>query len=146
MTIGPLELVVIGYEGGTLPPEIGRELSAVEHRGSVRLVDLAFIEKSPAGKVRVRTPREVSEAMLAPFADGLGDLMGLLQAEEIAQAVDVIPAGETAVVALFEHTWATGLRDAIRRTGGQLLTKELLAPERLDALNAEFAELEMAGE
>jgi hypothetical protein len=146
MTIGPLELVVIGYEGGTLPPEIGRELSAVEHRGSVRLVDLAFIEKAPAGDVRVRTPREVSEAMLAPFADGLGDLMGLLQAEEIAQAVDVIPAGETAVVALFEHTWATGLRDAIRRTGGQLLTKELLAPERLDALNAEFAELEMAGE
>ena len=58
----------------------------------------------------------------------------------------MIPAGETAVVALFEHTWATGLRDAIRRTGGQLLTKELLDPERLDALNAEFAELEMAGE
>jgi hypothetical protein len=84
--------------------------------------------------------------MLAPFADGLGDLMGLLHAQEIARAVDVIPAGETALVAMFEHTWSTGLRDAIRRTGGQLLTKELLEPERLDELNAEFAELEMAGE
>jgi hypothetical protein len=146
MTIGPLELVVIGYEGETIPPEIGRELSAVEHRGSVRLVDLAFIEKAPAGDVRVRTPREVSGAMLAPFADGMGDLMGLLRADEIALAVEAIPAGETAIVALFEHTWATGLRDAIRRTGGQLLMKDLLAPERVDALNAEFAELEMAGE
>jgi hypothetical protein len=146
MTIGPLELVVIGYEGETIPPEIGRELSAVEHRGSVRLVDLAFIEKAPAGDVRVRTPREVSGAMLAPFADGMGDLMGLLRADEIALAVEAIPAGETAIVALFEHTWATGLRDAIRRTGGQLLMKGLLAPERVDALNAEFAELEMAGE
>lgn len=146
MTIGPLELVVIGYEGETIPPEIGRELSAVEHRGSVRLVDLAFIEKAPAGDVRVRTPREVSEAMLAPFADGLGDLMGLLHADEIALAVDAIPAGETAVVALFEHTWSTGLRDAVRRTGGQLLMKDLLEPERVDALNAEYAELEMAGE
>jgi len=138
--------VVIGYEGETIPPEIGRELSAVEHRGSVRLVDLAFIEKAPAGDVRVRTPREVSAAMLAPFADGLGDLMGLLRAEEIARATSVIPAGETAVVALFEHTWATGLRDAVRRTAGELLTKELLDPERVDAVNAEFAELEMAGE
>jgi hypothetical protein len=146
MTIGPLELVVIGYEGETIPPEIGRELSAVEHRGSVRLVDLAFIEKAPAGDVRVRTPREVSGAMLAPFADGMGDLMGLLRADEIALAVEAIPAGETAIVALFEHTWATGLRDAIRRTGGQLLMKDLLAPERVDVLNAEFAELEMAGE
>lgn len=146
MTIGPLELVVIGYEGETIPAEIGRELSAVEHRGSVRLVDLAFIEKAPAGDVRVRTPREVSEAMLAPFADGMGDLMGLLRADEIAAAVEAIPSGETAVVALFEHTWATGLGDAIRRTGGQLLMKDLLDPARVDALNAEFAELEMAGE
>jgi hypothetical protein len=146
MTIGPLELVVIGYEGETIPPEIGRELSAVEHRGSVRLVDLAFIEKAPAGDVRVRTPREVPESMLAPFADGLGDLMGLLRSPEIALAIDAIPGGETAVVALFEHTWATGLRDAIRRTGGQLLMKDLLDDDRLDALNAEYAELEMAGE
>jgi hypothetical protein len=84
--------------------------------------------------------------MLAPFADGMGDLMGVLRADEIALAVEAIPAGETAIVALFEHTWATGLRDAIRRTGGQLLMKDLLAPERVDALNAEFAELEMAGE
>jgi hypothetical protein len=84
--------------------------------------------------------------MLAPFADGLGDLMGLLRSPEIALAIDAIPAGETAVVALFEHTWATGLRDAIRRTGGQLLMKDLLDHDRLDALNAEFAELEMAGE
>lgn len=146
MTIGPLELVVIGYEGEAIPGEIGRELSAVEHRGSVRLVDLAFVEKAPAGDVRIRTPREVSDAMLAPFADGLGDLMGLLRSEEIALAIDAIPAGETAVVALFEHTWATGLRDAIRRTGGRLLMKDLLAHERVDELNAEFAELEMAGE
>jgi hypothetical protein len=146
MTIGPLELVVIGYEGDTIPPEIGRELSAVEHRGSVRMVDLVFAGKDADGAVQVRRPREVSEAMLAPFADGLGDLMGLLRAAEIERAVAAIPSGETAVVALFEHTWATGLRDAVRRTGGELLAKELLPTERVDALNAEFSELEMAGE
>lgn len=146
MTIGPLELVVIGYRGETIPAEIGRELSAVEHRGSVRLVDLVFAEKDAGGEVQVRAPREVPEAMLAPFADGLGDLMGLLHPEEIARATSTIPAGETAVVALFEHTWATGLRDAVRRTGGELLAKELLSHDRVDALNAEFAELEMAGE
>jgi hypothetical protein len=146
MTIGPLELVVIGYEGAAIPAEIGRELSAVEHRGSVRLVDLVFAEKDVAGEVVVRSPREVPEEMLAPFADGLGDLMALLHPEEVVRATSAIPAGETAVVALFEHTWATGLRDAVRRTGGDLLVKELIAPARVDALNAEFAELEMAGE
>lgn len=146
MTIGPLELVVIGYRGDTIPPEIGRELSAVEHRGSVRLVDLAFVEKDAGGEVRVRGTREVPEAMLAPFAGGLGDLMGLLGPEEVERVVATVPSGETAVVALLEHTWATGLRDAVRRTGGQLLAKELLTHERVDAMNAEFAELEMAGE
>jgi hypothetical protein len=146
MTIGPLELVVIGYEGEAVPAEIGRELSAIEHRGSVRLVDLAFIARDRDGALSVREPREVPESMLTPFADGLGDLMDLPHRREIERAASVVPVGETAVVALFEHTWATGLQDAIRRTGGQLLTKELLTPERVDELNAVFAELEMAGE
>jgi hypothetical protein len=146
MTIGPLELVVIGYEGHTIPAEIGRELSAVEHRGSVRLVDLMFAEKDAEGAVEVRRAHEVPDTMLAPFADGLGDLMGLLHPEEVDRATASIPSGESAVVALFEHTWATGLRDAVRRTGGELLAKQLLSHERVDALNAEFAELEMAGE
>jgi hypothetical protein len=110
------------------------------------MVDLVFAGKDADGVVQVRRPREVSEAMLAPFADGLGDLMGLLRAAEIERAVAAIPSGETAIVALFEHTWATGLRDAVRRTGGELLAKELLPTERVDALNAEFSELEMAGE
>jgi hypothetical protein len=84
--------------------------------------------------------------MLSPFAGGLGDLMGLLHPEEIVRATSSIPVGETAVIALFEHTWATGLGDAVRRTGGELLVKELLPHERVAELNAEFAELEMAGE
>ena len=47
---------------------------------------------------------------------------------------------------LVEHTWATGVRDALAHTGATLLIDELLSHEVVEARNAELAELELVGE
>jgi hypothetical protein len=145
MTIGPLELLVIGYRGTAIPERIGRELGALEHAGSVRIVDLAVIAEEE-GLPPVRTARELSDEELVPFVGALGDLMGLLRPEELDRAVASLPEGERAVVVLVEHTWATGLRDALAHTGGTLLIDELLSHEAVEARNAELAEFELVGE
>ncbi len=145
MTIGPLELLVVGYEGTAIPERIGHELGALEHAGSVRIVDLAVVAEEE-GVTAVRTARELSEDELRPFAGALGDLMGLLRPEEIERAVASLPEAGRAVVVLVEHTWATGVRDALAHTGATLLIDELLSHEVVEARNAELAELEMVGE
>ena len=145
MTIGPLELLVIGYEGAAIPERIGHELGALEHAGSVRIVDLAAIS-AEKGVPAVRTARELREDERRPFVGALGDLMGLLRSEELERAVTSLPGGGRAVVVLVEHTWATGLRDALVHTGATLLIDELLSHEAVEARNAELAEFELVGE
>ncbi len=146
MTIGPLELLVVRYEGGRVDDAIGQELGALEHAHSVRVVDLALVTRTPDAPAQVRRVREMTEEELRLFEGATGDLMGLLGDDELDRVAASLPAHSTAVVALVEHTWATGLRDAVRRSGGVLVTDELLAPEVVKALNAELRELEVVGE
>jgi hypothetical protein len=145
MTIGPLELLVIGYEGKAIPDRIGHELGALEHAGSVRIVDLAVIDETE-GVPTARMTRELTEDELRPFAGALGDVMGLLRPEDIGRAAAALPPEGRAVVVLVEHTWATGLRDAVGATGAALLIDELLTHAAVDLRNAELTELEVVGE
>lgn len=145
MTIGPLELLVITYEDEAIPDTIGRELGALEHAGSVRIVDLAVIVTDD-GRPTVRMARELTEAELRPFAGALGDLMGLLRPADIDRAVAAMPTRGRALVALVEHTWATGLRDAVGRSGCRLEIDELLPHDAVQSRNAELTELEVVGE
>jgi len=145
MTIGPLELLVIGYEGEAIPDTIGRELGALEHAGSVRIVDLAVIVTED-DRPTVRMSRELTEAELRPFAGALGDLMGLLRPADVDRAIAAMPAEGRAIVALVEHTWATGLRDAVGRSGSTLVIDELLPHAAVDLRNVELTELEVIGE
>lgn len=145
MTIGPLELLVIGYEGQGIPQGVGREFGALEHAGSVRIVDLAVVEAGE-GRPIARMARELTDEELHPFAGALGDVMGLLRPDDIDRAAASLPPGGRAVVALVEHTWATGLRDAVGRSEATLLIDELLSHEAVELRNAELTELEIVGE
>jgi Family of unknown function (DUF6325) len=146
MTIGPLELLVMRYDGGRVDDAIGRELGALEHAHSVRVVDLALVTRTADTPAETRRVREMTEEELRPFEGATGDLMGLLGDDELDRVGAALPPDTTAVVALVEHTWATGLRDAVRRSGGVLVMDELLAPEVVEALNAELREFEVIGE
>jgi hypothetical protein len=47
---------------------------------------------------------------------------------------DQIPAGTTAAVALIEHRWAIGLKQALQGTGGALLAEEWVHPLDLEVV------------
>ena len=45
---------------------------------------------------------------------------------------DQIQAGGSAMLALFEHTWAVGLKEAILNAGGEAIVHEFLDPQALE--------------
>jgi len=70
---------------------------------------------------------EVSGALSATQSDDCG--FSDTQAEELA---DQVPAGGSAMLALFEHTWAVGLKEAILNAGGEAVVHEFLDPQALE--------------
>lgn len=144
MTLGPMQLVVLGFDGGEPRGEILAELERLAERDVVRLVDLLAVRKDEQGGV------QVLELERAPDGDGvLGALTGIAapgEGEEVpshAEAIealeddvwvvaDAIPPGTTAAIALIEHRWAIPLREKMEGLGGQLLAESWVHPLDLE--------------
>src|SRR5881392_2417167 len=58
MTLGPLEYLVVGFEGNRFTGQILAELRAASEKGIIRVVDLCVIKKDDQGNV---TALELSE-------------------------------------------------------------------------------------
>ncbi len=138
MVMGPLEFLVVGFENYRFTGRILAELRAAQEKGIIRVVDLCVIAKDKQGTVTERELSELSgeEAMeLSPFA---GNVMGLLAEEDIQQLAADLPNESAAGLLLFEHTWAIGLKEAIRDAGAVAVTGGFVSPEALEELEKDL--------
>jgi hypothetical protein len=81
---------------------------------------------------------DLSEKETEQFAPLAGDILGLLTPEDIEQVASDIPNKCSAGVLVFEHTWAIGLKEAIKNSGGIPVAGGLVAPDVLKELEEEL--------
>ncbi len=164
MTIGPVQLVVLGFEGNRFTGEILSELRRLRDHDVIRLIDLLFVSKDESGEVTVMEASDLTQEEAMEFGATVGALIGLGEAGEqgaVAGAVagaealedghvfdehevwyvtDSIPNGSSAAVALLEHRWAIPLREAMQGAGGRLLDESWVHPLDLVAVGLAAAE------
>jgi hypothetical protein len=125
---GPLEYVLVGFDGNRFTGQILPKLIEIEQQGCVRLVDLVFISKDEAGNLTLLEISDLDEAEATAYEPLLNEFYGLLTAEDVAEVALELPENSSAAVALFEHRWALGLQWAVRAAGGQMLGSGFIHP------------------
>jgi uncharacterized membrane protein len=163
MSIGPVQLLVLGFAGRDFNGEIQAELARLRENDTVRLIDVLFVRKRADGNVeRLQhsdlTADEASElgavagALIGLGVGGAGGAReGAALGAELAPDAELLPAGiwyvddvlpndTAAAVALIEHRWAIGLRDTIRDAGGFQLADAWIHPLDLVAIGLIEAE------
>ena len=153
MTIGPVQLLVLGFDRPGFGGRIREELRRLHGRDLVRVVDALTVYKAADGSVSVTEESQLTEAEAEEFGATVGALIGLGAAGERGmrigaelgaaaaaegggvwdpeQAWDVlseIPEDTAAALILLEHRWAIPLRHAIRESGGFRLVSEFVNP------------------
>ena len=136
--MGPLEYVVIKFEGNRFTGEILPQIKASQQKGIIRLVDLLFVKKDEQGNIQSNEVDDLGEEVAAAYEDLTRDLQGLFTAEDVQAIAAGLPVNSSVAVALFEHTWAVDLRDAIVRANGVLLSGGIVRQDMLDTLNTEL--------
>jgi uncharacterized membrane protein len=163
MTLGPVQMLVVGFTGDRFTGEILAELKRLADEDVVRLVDLMVVRKDASGEVESLQQSDLSEDEAMEFGAIVGALMGfgadgeegaMAGAEAGAEALadghvfdddekwflaDAIPEGQAAAIALLEHRWAIPLRAAIERAGGKVVADEWVHPTDLVAVGVEAA-------
>lgn len=139
MALGPLEYVLVGFEGNRFSGQILSELSAAQEKGIIRVIDLLVIKKDERGNITALELSELSEEQARPFGFLAGKLLSIFEPDDVEVAAGQLPNNCAAGLLLLEHTWAIPLRQAILNAGAVSRTGGLLAPEVVQMIEAEIA-------
>jgi Family of unknown function (DUF6325) len=100
----------------------------------VTILDLVFVSKDVDGSVESIELMNLEDATAAPFRDLDGEVNGLLSDADLQTAGAALTPGSSAVLIVWENTWARELTGAVVRAGGRLV-----AHDRLDAATVQEA-------
>jgi hypothetical protein len=136
--LGPLECVVIGFNGNRFDGSIAREIERVVESGTIRLVDIVFVGRDADGNALILEIDNKDDPAFASFAGLLGDRMALLTPEDLEHVATQLPPDSSGMALLFEHRWAEHIKEAMAAAGGFLVGRTVIAPEVLEAARAEL--------
>ena len=154
MAIGPVQLIVLGFNHPDFHGEIIAELERLRATDTVRVIDSLAVYKDANGELEVEHLSNLSQQEAIELGTKIGALIGLgIEGEEgmeagaaagaketAAEGINVfggadewdvledIPNDSAAALILLEHHWAVPLRDAIARAGGFRLGDGFISP------------------
>lgn len=153
MTIGPVQLLVLGFARPDFEGEVLAELERLRDDDMVRVIDALAVYKAVGGQVSVLKESQLSSEEMAEFGAVVGGLIGIgagVGAEAGAQAgllrvaeqggvfgaetwdaLAAIPEETAAALLLLEHRWAIPLRNAVSRAHGVRLASNFVSPLEL---------------
>ncbi len=136
--LGPIDVVVIGFPADApMTGEAAPLLVDLVDRGIIRVLDILFVTKGEDGAVAGFTIDGIDKDRIGDFTVFEGAGTGLLGDEDVEGAAAAMEPGESAVVIVYENTWAGPFAAAVRRNGGQLIaTQRIPTQELIAALDA----------
>jgi uncharacterized membrane protein len=153
MTIGPVQLVVLGFPEPNFHGQIIAELERLRESDTVYVVDALAVHKDADGDVEVMHLSNITDEEAVELGTKVGALIGLgIEGEEGIEAgalagaaaaadgiemysdedawdvLEEIPNGTAAALVLLEHRWAIPLRDAVISAGGFRISDGFISP------------------
>ena len=153
MAIGPVQLIVLGFDHPKFHGEIIAELERLRESDTVRVIDALAVYKDAEGELEVEHLSNLSQDEAIELGSKVGALIGLgidgeegfaagaaagaaagedgvevFSEEDAWDVVEEIPNDSAAALVLIEHHWAIPLRDAVVRAGGFRISDGFISP------------------
>jgi uncharacterized membrane protein len=155
MAVGPVQLIVLGFEHPEFHGEIIAELERLRESDTIRVIDSLAVYKDADGELEVEHLSNLTRDEAIELGSTIGALIGLgIEGEEGLEAgaaagaqaaaedglhpisdndeawdvLEEIPNDSAAALILIEHQWAVPLRDAVLRAGGFRISDGFISP------------------
>ena len=153
MSIGPVQLIALGFAHPNFHGEVIAELERLRESDTVRVIDALAVYKDAEGDIEVEHLSNLTRDEAIELGSTIGALLGLgldgeegmeagavagaeaaadgvkvFSDEQVWDVLEEIPNDSAAALILLEHQWAVPLRDAIARAGGFRISDGFIHP------------------
>jgi uncharacterized membrane protein len=166
MAIGPVQLIVLGFNHPEFHGEIIAELEKLRQSDTIKVIDALAVHKDAEGEIEVAHLSNLTQEEAIELGSKVGALVGLgiegeegfelgaaagaevaaeegvkvFSDEDAWDVIEDIPNDSAAALILIEHHWAVPLRDAVVRAGGFRVADGFISPLDLVAIGLLSAE------
>ena len=139
MSYGPVELVVLRFDGTNFEGEVLREIQKVVDAGTIVVIDILLAVRIGDDPVRVVEVQELEDPILQRWEPIITDAGNLLTADDAERLSSDLEPDSAVALLMFEHRWVAPIADAIENAGGRVVLTERIPRTVIDELVAEIA-------
>ena len=137
-SIGPVDVAIVLFEGNEFNGDVAPAIAELQQNGTVRIIDIAFVIKDAEGNGAVLELAD--EAIAEAFESITEEQFELLSQEELDEIADSLEPNSSALVIVWENSWAARLGAAVRNSKGQVIVMERIPRETVLAAIAALNE------
>ncbi len=131
--LAPVDYLIVAFPGNQFKGEIAPALADLVEKGTIRIIDLAFVAKDADGNIRAFELTDIDPEVKQGFENMGVEVNGLFNEEDLQAAGEELDPNSSAALLVWENLWARDVAQAIRNAGGEVLDFERLPHEVVQA-------------
>lgn len=131
---GPIDYIVVGFEGNKFDGSILKALSDALDKGVISLVALSIVSRDKDDNVSVINIAESNDNELLEFTEQY-KVTDSVDQDDVDEVADLIEKNSTAGLLVIEQLWAKPLKKALLDANGVLLAEGRIHPEAAKELD-----------
>jgi uncharacterized membrane protein len=120
--VGPVDIAVIAFDGDRFNGELATTLADLQANGIVRVIDLAFVTKDERGATQI--VELADDEVTASYRQIADPQFDLVKEADLASLASAMPPQSSALVVVWENTWAASFASAVSESHGQVMAFE----------------------
>ena len=131
--LAPVDYMIVAFPGNQFKGEIAPALADLVEKGTIRIIDLAFVAKDADGNIGAFELTDIDPEVRQGFENMGVEVNGLFNEDDLQAAGEELDPNSSAALLVWENLWAMDVAQAIRDAGGELLDFERLPHEVVQA-------------
>jgi hypothetical protein len=131
--IGPVDYMIVAFPGNEFRGEIAPALADLVEKGTIRIIDLAFVGKNAEGEIVAFELTDLDPEVRAGLEKAGVEVSGLFNEDDLMAAGEELEPDTSAALLVWENVWARNVAQKIRDAGGVLFDFERLPHEVVQA-------------
>lgn len=131
--LAPVDYMIVAFPGNQFRGEIAPALADLVEKGTIRIIDLAFVAKDAEGNIAAFELTDIDPEVRQGFENMGVEVNGLFNDDDLQAAGEELEPNSSAALLVWENLWAKDVAQAISNAGGELLDFERLPHEVVQA-------------